>query len=210
MVQEIFDAYSFVFEEELLEEISNEGVIKEFKENEKIIEIGDRVSSMPLLLSGAIKILREDQGGDELLLYFLERGDTCAMTLSCCLGHTKSEIRAVAEMQTKLIMIPIEKMEEWISKYKSWRDFVFESYHSRLTEMLDTIDTIAFLNMDERLLKYLRDKAKINQNELVQITHQQIAYDLHTSRVVISRLLKKLELKGTIALNRNSIKVIDL
>ena len=210
MVKEVFDAYSFVFEEELLEEISKEGVIKEFKENEKIIEIGDRVSFMPLLLSGAIKILREDQDGDELLLYFLERGDTCAMTLSCCLGHNKSEIRAVAEMQTKLIMIPIEKMEEWISKYKSWRDFVFESYHSRLSEMLDTIDTIAFLNMDERLLKYLRDKAKINQNELVQITHQQIAYDLHTSRVVISRLLKKLELKGTIALNRNSIQVIDL
>ncbi|WP_026838947.1 Crp/Fnr family transcriptional regulator [Gillisia sp. JM1] len=210
MLQEVFDAYSFVFEEELLEEISEVGILKEFKENEMIIEIGDSVSSMPLLLSGAIKILREDQDGDELLLYFLERGDTCAMTLSCCLGHAKSEIRAVAEMPTKLIMIPIEKMEEWISKYKSWRDFVFESYHSRLSEMLDTIDTIAFLNMDERLLKYLRDKAKINQNELVQTTHQQIAYDLHTSRVVISRLLKKLELKGTIALNRNSIEVIDL
>lgn len=210
MLQEVFDAYSFVFEEELLEEISEVGILKVFKENEMIIEIGDSVSSMPLLLSGAIKILREDQDGDELLLYFLERGDTCAMTLSCCLGNTKSEIRAVAEMPTKLIMIPIEKMEEWISKYKSWRDFVFESYHSRLSEMLDTIDTIAFLNMDERLLKYLRDKAKINQNELVQITHQQIAYDLHTSRVVISRLLKKLELKGTIALNRNSIEVIDL
>jgi CRP/FNR family transcriptional regulator len=210
MLQEVFDAYSIVFEEKLLEEISEVGVLKEFKENEMIIAIGDSVSSMPLLLSGAIKILREDQDGDELLLYFLERGDTCAMTLSCCLGHTKSEIRAVAEMPTTLIMIPIEKMEEWVSKYKSWRDFVFESYHSRLSEMLDTIDTIAFLNMDERLLKYLRDKAKINQNELVQTTHQQIAYDLHTSRVVISRLLKKLELKGTIALNRNSIEVIDL
>jgi CRP/FNR family transcriptional regulator len=210
MLQEVFDAYSIVFEEKLLEEISEVGVLKEFKENETIIEIGDSVSSMPLLISGAIKILREDQDGDELLLYFLERGDTCAMTLSCCLGHTKSEIRAVAEMPTTLIMIPIEKMEEWVSKYKSWRDFVFESYHSRLSEMLDTIDTIAFLNMDERLLKYLRDKAKINQNELVQTTHQQIAYDLHTSRVVISRLLKKLELKGTIALNRNSIEVIDL
>lgn len=210
MLQEVFDAYSFIFEEELLEEISEVGILKKFKENERIIEIGDQVKSMPLLLSGAIKILREDDDGDELLLYFLERGDTCAMTLSCCLGNTKSEIRAVAEIDTSLIMIPIEKMEEWISKYKSWRNFVFESYHSRLSEMLDTIDTIAFLNMDERLLKYLRDKAKINQNELVQITHQQIAYDLHTSRVVISRLLKKLELKGTIELNRNSIKVIDL
>jgi len=210
MVQEVFDAYSFVFEEELLEEISEVGVVRNFKANEKIIEIGDHVTAMPLLINGAIKILREDQEGDELLLYFLERGDTCAMTLSCCLGNTKSEIRAVAEMPTKLIMIPIEKMEDWISKYKSWRDFVFESYHSRLSEMLDTIDTIAFLNMDERLLKYLRDKAKINQNEMVQITHQQIAYDLHTSRVVISRLLKKLELKGTIALNRNSIRIIEL
>lgn len=210
MIQEIEDAYSFVFEEDLLQEISEVGTVRSFKENDKIIEIGDHVKSMPLLINGAIKILREDKDGDELLLYFLERGDTCAMTLSCCLGHTKSEIRAVAEMDTKIILIPIEKMEEWTSKYKSWRDFVFESYHSRLSEMLDTIDTIAFLNMDERLLKYLRDKAKINQNEVIQITHQQIAYDLHTSRVVISRLLKKLEIKGKINLQRNSIKVIDL
>ncbi|WP_010228485.1 Crp/Fnr family transcriptional regulator [Gillisia marina] len=210
MIQEIEDAYSFVFEKELLQEISEVGNLKTFDENDRIIEIGDHVTSMPLLLNGAIKILREDKEGDELLLYFLERGDTCAMTLSCCLGHTKSEIRAVAEMETSLVMIPIEKMEEWTSKYKSWRNFVFESYHSRLSEMLDTIDTIAFLNMDERLLKYLRDKAKINQNEIVQITHQQIAYDLHTSRVVISRLLKKLELKGKISLQRNSIQVIDL
>lgn len=165
---------------------------------------------MPLLLEGAIKIMREDKDGDELLLYFLERGDTCAMTLSCCLGQTKSEIRAVAERDTTLIMVPIEKMEEWTSKYKSWRNFVFESYHARLTEMLDTIDTIAFLNMDQRLMKYLQDKAKINQHEIVNNTHQEIAYDLHTSRVVISRLLKKLELEGKIKLQRNSIEVLNL
>ncbi len=210
MLEEIVEAYSFIFEDALIKEIAEVGTTRSFKENEKIIEIGDNVTSMPLLINGAIKILREDKDGDELLLYFLERGDTCAMTLSCCLGHTKSEIRAVAEMDTTLVMIPIEKMEEWTSKYKSWRDFVFESYHSRLTELLDTIDTIAFLNMDERLLKYLRDKAKINQNETVNITHQQIAYDLHTSRVVISRLLKKLEIKNKIILNRNSIQVVDL
>jgi CRP/FNR family transcriptional regulator len=132
------------------------------------------------------------------------------MTLSCCLGQTKSEIRAVAERDTKLVMIPIEKMEEWTSKYKSWRDFVFASYQARLTEMLDTIDTIAFMNMDQRLMKYLEDKAKINQNEVIAVTHQQIAYDLHTSRVVISRLLKKLELDGKIKLQRNSIEVMAL
>ena len=161
-------------------------------------------------MEGAIKVMREDKDGDELLLYFLERGDTCAMTLSCCLGQTKSEIRAVAERDTKLIMIPIEKMEEWTSKYKSWRDFVFESYHARLNEMLETIDTIAFMNMDQRLMKYLQDKAKINQNEVIAATHQQIAYDLHTSRVVISRLLKKLEIDGRIKLQRNSIEVLEL
>ena len=210
MIEALTEAYSFIFEQALIEEMAEVGHLKTVQEGEKIIEIGDYVTFMPLLISGAIKILREDKDGDELLLYFLERGDTCAMTLSCCLGETKSEIRAVAEKPTQIIMIPIEKMEEWISKYKSWRHFVFESYHTRLTEMLDTIDTIAFLNMDERLMRYLQDKAKINQNELLQVTHQEIAYDLHTSRVVISRLLKKLKLEGKIELQRNSIKVLSL
>ncbi|GAB2775748.1 Crp/Fnr family transcriptional regulator [Salinimicrobium soli] len=208
--EELTEAYHFIFEEELIEEIAKFGTLREVKAGEKIIEIGEYVKNMPLLLEGAIKIMREDKDGDELLLYFLERGDTCAMTLSCCLGQTKSEIRAIAEKDTKLIMIPIEKMEEWTARYKSWRNFVFESYHTRLSEMLDTIDTIAFLNMDQRLMRYLQDKAKINGDALIQVTHQEIAYDLHTSRVVISRLLKKLELEGRIKLQRNSIQVIDL
>ncbi len=210
MKQELEEAYGFLFEKELLEEIAEVGTLKQVAAGDRIMDIGNYVSSMPLLLHGAIKILREDPDGNELLLYFLERGDTCAMTLSCCLGQTKSEIRAVAETDAGLIMVPINKMEEWTAKYKSWRNFVFESYHTRLSEMLDTIDTIAFLNMDERLIRYLRDKAKINQDENVQSTHQQIAYDLHTSRVVISRLLKKLEIEGKISLQRNQIKILDL
>jgi CRP/FNR family transcriptional regulator len=208
--EQLKEAYHFVFEDELMHEIARFGTLKEVKAGEKIIEIGEYVKSMPLLLEGAIKIMREDKDGDELLLYFLERGDTCAMTLSCCLGQTKSEIRAVAEKDTKLIMIPIDKMEEWTARFKSWRNFVFESYHTRLSEMLETIDTIAFLNMDQRLMRYLQDKAKINGSEVIQVTHQEIAYDLHTSRVVVSRLLKKLELEGRIKLQRNNIKVIDL
>ncbi len=210
MRKELEEAYGFLFEKELLDEIVEFGTIKTAAAGDKIIEIGDYVTGMPLLIKGAIKILREDNDGDELLLYFLERGDTCAMTLSCCLGQTKSEIRAVAETDTTFIMIPISKMEEWTAKYKSWRNFVFESYHSRLSEMLDAIDAIAFMNMDERLMRYLRDKAKINGDEVIHSTHQQIAYDMHTSRVVISRLLKKLELDKKISLQRNQIKVIDL
>ena len=210
MHKELKEAYGFLFENELIAEIENTGTFKEVEAGSAIIEIGDYVTGMPLLITGAIKVLREDEEGDELLLYFLERGDTCAMTLSCCMGRTKSEIRAVAETDTTFIMIPIEKMEEWTAKYKTWRNFVFESYHSRLSEMLDTIDALAFMNMDQRLMRYLRDKAKIKGDVDIQSTHQQIAYDLHTSRVVISRLLKKLEIDGKISLQRNQIKVIDL
>src|SRR5690606_14207726 len=203
MKEHLHEAYSFVFEDDLLREIEESGLYKEIKENEKIIEIGDYVKNMPLLLNGAIKILREDQNGEELLLYFIERGDTCAMTLSCCLGHTKSGIRAVAEKDSSLILIPIEKMEEWMTNYRSWRGFVLESYQSRLSEMLDTIDTLAFMNMDQRLMRYLQDKAKVNQNEMLNITHRQVSKDMHTSRVVVSRILKKLENEEKIKLQRN-------
>lgn len=210
MLNNLKENYATIFEDALIEEINQVGTLKEVKEGEKLIEIGDYVRSMPLLISGAIKILREDDNGDELLLYFLERGDTCAMTMTCCLGQTKSEIRAIAEMDTTLIMVPIQKMEEWTGKYKSWRNFVFQSYHERLTEMLETIDSIAFLNMDERLVKYLQNKQKVNKSDTINSTHQEIAYELHTSRVVVSRLLKKLESMGKIELYRNSIKIISL
>ncbi len=210
MIQDLKNKYGHLFEDALLDEISQFGILKEISEGFKLIETGQYIKSMPLLISGAIKIMRDDNDGDELLLYFLESGDTCAMTLTCCLGNTKSEIRAVAELPTKLIMVPIEKMEEWTGKYKSWRNFVFESYHNRLMEMLETLDSIAFLKMDERLLKYLRDKSNITKDHIIYSTHQEIAYELHTSRVVISRLLKKLENQGKIELNRNNIRIISL
>lgn len=210
MIQELKENYGHLFEDALLDEISRVGTFKEIPEGFKLIEVGQYVKSMPLLVNGAIKILRDDDDGDELLLYFLEQGETCAMTLSCCLGETKSEIRAIAELDTKLIMIPIEKMEEWTTKYKSWRNFVFESYHARLMELLETIDNIAFRKMDERLLKYLQDKVNIIKTDEIHSTHQEIAYELHTSRVVVSRLLKTLENQGKIELNRNNIKVISI
>lgn len=210
MIQELKDNYKDVFEEGLINEINQVATFKEIPENFKIIEIGDYIKSMPLLLSGVIKIFREDTNGDELLLYFLENGDTCAMTLSCCIGQSKSEIRAVTETQVKLLMIPVQKMEEWMAKYNSWRTFVLNSYHNRLNEVMETVDSIAFLKMDERLLKYLKDKARVTHNNSIHNTHQEIAYELHTSRVVVSRLLKKLENMGKIELNRNHIRLIEL
>ena len=210
MIEELKKSYNHRFEDALMNEIVQVGTFKEVPAGFKMMEIGAYVKAIPLLVSGVIKILREDTNGDELLLYYLEKGDTCSMTMTCCMGQTKSEIRAVVETDAKLIMIPVQKMEQWTANFTSWRNFVFESYHNRLNEMLHTIDSIAFDNMDQRLLNYLKEKARITQSKIIENTHQEIAYDLHSSRVVISRLLKKLENIGKIKLHRNYIQIITL
>lgn len=202
--------FGHLFEEELFAEILSIGEYKKVEEGTELIDIGNYIKFMPLVISGAIKILREDENGDELVLYFIEQGDTCAMTITCCLGESKSKIRAVAERETELLMIPIQKIGEWMNTYKTWQSFILQSYHERMQELLEAIDTIAFLNMDERLLKYLKDKAKVNRNDVIQVTHKEIANDLHTSRVVISRLLKKLEKKDKIILQRNQIHLLEI
>ncbi|MFY7670252.1 Crp/Fnr family transcriptional regulator [Tenacibaculum sp. MEBiC06402] len=210
MLELLQQNYGYLFEEALIKEIEEVSTHKKIEANSTVIDIDNYITSMPLILSGAIKILREDTDGDELVLYYLEVGDTCAMTLSCCMGRTKSKIRAITETDVELLMIPKQKMAEWLTKYKSWQEFVLQSYHNRLQEFIEAFDTIAFLKMDKRLYKYLKDKALVNRNEIIQVTHQEIANDLHTSRVVISRLLKALEKEKKIELHRNSIKILEL
>ncbi|GGC87643.1 hypothetical protein GCM10011508_13600 [Flavobacterium lutivivi] len=210
MIELLKETYGFIFEDQLIEEIAKVSLLRDFKEGDVLIDFGDYIRKMPLLINGAIKILREDFDEGELLLYFIERGDTCAMTMACCMGNIKSEIRAVAETNGQVVMIPVEKMEEWLGKYKSWRNYVFNSYNNRLKEMLSAIDSLAFLNMEDRLLNYLIEKSKINSSREIHNTHQEIAYDLNTSRVVISRLLKALEKTGRIRLHRASIELIPL
>ncbi|PZD77117.1 Crp/Fnr family transcriptional regulator [Mesonia sp. K7] len=208
MIPELKAHYGSFFEPALLEEINQVGTFTEVPGGKDLLKPGQYIRSMPLLLSGSIKILRPDGNGDELLLYHLERGDTCAMTMTCCLGDTKSEIHAIAETPAKLLMIPIHKMEEWSSKYKSWRNFVFSSYHSRMMELLESLDNIAFNNMDERLDNYIQEKIKILNSKHIYTTHKEISQDLHTSRVVISRLLKRMENDKKIKLHRSFIEVL--
>ena len=203
------NTYNFIFEESLINEILEVSKIHDFKEGDIIIDFNENIKNMPLMLTGAIKILREDFDEGELLLYFIEKGDTCAMTLTCCLGNSKSKIRANAETDGSLLMIPISKMEEWLTKYKTWRNFVFESYNIRLNEMLEAIDALAFMNLEERLYKYLKDKVKILSSPNLSTTHQEIATELHTSRVVISRVLKSLEIQEKIKIHRNKIEVLQ-
>jgi CRP/FNR family transcriptional regulator len=192
----------------LIKEIETIGKLVTYKKNDIIIDINQTLKHIPLLLSGNIKILREDQDGNELLIYFLEAGETCTMSLTCCMGTSKSKIRAVAEKDSTLIMIPVQNMQKWFHENASWRNFILESYQTRFDEMLEAIDNLAFIKMDERLIKYLINKTKLHNSKTIIVKHQDIAEDLHTSRVVISRLLKQLENQNKIKLSRNKIEVL--
>ncbi|MGB5242635.1 MAG: Crp/Fnr family transcriptional regulator [Lutimonas sp.] len=207
--EKLSDFFHIAFEEELIDEIAEVGVFKKIKENELLIDINDKFDKIPLLINGAIKISREDKHGEEIVLYFLERGDTCTVSFGSCLGTMKSQVRGIAEKDSEVIFIPVDKLEEWMVKYKSWRTFIFDSYNIRINEMFEAIDTLAFMKMEDRIFKFLTDKVKIMRNTELNITHQDIASDLHTSRVVVSRLLKHLENEGKIKLYRNKIDVID-
>ena len=202
------DYYTQIFEKELIDEIIEVGILRKINENELLIDIGDNMSHVPLILNGAVKIIREDKTGEEIALYFLEKGDTCAISFINCIHRSKSMFRGVTEVETEGIFIPVEKVDQWLKKYESWRHFIIDSYHMRLIEMVESIDSLAFLKLDDRLLKYLTDKVKILKNNTLHITHQEIADDIHTSRVVVSRLLKRLENEGKIRIFRNRI-IID-
>jgi CRP/FNR family transcriptional regulator len=207
--EKLKDYFNVVFEDDLINEIIEVGTYKKVKENELLLDLGDKFDKIPLMLNGAIKISREDEHGDEIVLYFLERGDTCTITFGSGLTSSKSKVRGVAEKDSEVVFIPIEKLEEWMIKYKSWRDFVIDSYNIRLSEMMEAIDTLAFMKMDQRLYKHLTDKVKIMRSSTLNTTHQEIAQDLNTSRVVISRLLKQLENEKKIELYRNKIEVLE-
>jgi len=196
-----------VFEANLLAEIENIGTIREVKKGDIFVDLGEQIKFIPLIVKGSVKVVREDENGDELLLYFVDYGNTCAMTLNCCMENTKSEIRAICEIDTTLIMIPSNYMDRWLSQYKSWRVFIFNNFQSRLNELLKAVDSVTFLKLDERLERYLNEKVLLLKNKTLKITHLEIATDLNSSRVVISRLLKKMEKNGTLYLGRNTIQI---
>lgn len=208
-IERVKERYQFVFGDDLIEEICKCGDFRNVRANTELLQIGQEITHIPIILTGSLKVVTEDDKGDELLLYYLELGDTCAMTLSCCTKRTKSAITAITEEETDLVLIPVEKMDEWMVAYSSWRAFVLESYNSRMGEMLEAIDSLAFHNMEQRLTKYLRDRAMVLGKGDLKITHAQIANDLHSSRVVISRLMKKLEMDGVITQQRNMVSVAE-
>jgi len=200
--------FSEIAERNLQEEIVQVGRLMSFRANEVIMEIGSYVRMVPLVVKGSIKVVREDPDGREIFLYYLQPGEACSMSFTCCMMNKKTEIRTVAEDETELIAIPIRYMDEWMAKYQSWKNFIMRTYDSRMNELVRTIDDIAFKKMDERLIQYLEKKAEATNSNVINATHQHIAYDLHASREAISRLLKQLEKEGIVKLGRNKIELV--
>jgi CRP/FNR family transcriptional regulator len=196
-----------IAEAALQQSILDHGRLYTFQEGEVIMDIGQYVKIVPLVLKGLIKVSREDEEGRELFLYYLHPGDSCTMSFTCCMMNKKSEIRTIAEEKTILLGVPIRFMDEWMTKYQSWKNFVMQSYDNRMMELVKTIDSIAFKKMDERLFEYLEAKSKAFQTKELSVTHQDIAFDLNASREAISRLLKKMEKEGMLTLGRNKINL---
>lgn len=179
------------------------------EEGEVILSIGQVVRVIPLMLEGTIKISRQDNNGKELLLYYMNAQESCAMTFTCCMQQYPSEIQATAETAVTFIAIPISVMDEWLIKFPTWKSFAMRTIRNRFNELLQAIDQLAFQKLDERLVHYLKEKSKATGSTLINLSHEEIASELASSREVISRLLKKLENDKKLLLYRNQIKLLN-
>ncbi|MDE0560619.1 Crp/Fnr family transcriptional regulator [Algoriphagus sp. NF] len=208
-VEELKNSLPGFTDPKLLEKLIEKGQIMRLEPGKILMEPGKFVKMVPIVLEGSIKIMRMDEDGKELFLYYLDAGETCALSLTCCSAARPSEIKAVVEEPTVLIGVPINVHEQLTDEFKQWKDFVSSTYQSRFQELLIALDAVAFRRMDERLMRYIVTKMKQHKTNELHTTHQEIANELGTSREVISRLLKQLEKKKWIELGRNVIYIRD-
>ena len=201
-------SFGATFEPELVKEMTQFGEMKFFKEGDIIMDYGKYIRMMPIVVKGTIKVFRMDDTGKEILLYYLSSNESCSMAYSCCVEAKKSEVKAIAEDDVELIAIPHIKLDEWLCKYPSWKNYIMRSFNERFLELLKSIESIAFHKLDERLIAYLKEKKRLSGSNVIKASHYVIADELATSRVVVSRLLKHLENDGKILLYRNEIKLL--
>ncbi|MDR6967283.1 CRP/FNR family transcriptional regulator [Flavobacterium arsenatis] len=196
------------FSNALIEDINNNAIDKSFVTGDVIMRTGQYIKNTVLVLSGSIKIYREDDDGGEFFMYYLQPGQACAISMICATKSETSQIMAKVVEDAELVMVPLPLMDKWMMQHRSWYEFVIDTYRSRFEEVLEVVDSIAFRAMDERLEFYLkRHKDACGCNDL-KLSHQEIATELNTSREVISRLLKKLEQRGALKLHRNHIELL--
>jgi CRP/FNR family transcriptional regulator len=199
--------FSEIFEPELLQQLEKAKEVS-IEAGQKLLNIGDTVKHIPLVTKGLVRVSRLEEDGRELLLYYIKPNESCAMTFTCCMQQYPSEIQAEAEEDTELLTIPVAVMDEWLVKYPTWKAFVMKTIRGRFKELLSTIDQIAFHKLDDRLVHFLKEKSKSTGSALINLSHEQIAANLATSREVVSRLLKKLENDKKLLLYRNQIKLL--
>ena len=168
------------------------------------------IRSIPIVLSGSIRVMRQDEEGKEILLYYIRPGESCIMSFLAGIHEDTSKVRAVVEEEAEVLFVPVAKASEWIRQFPEWTDFIFKLYHQRFEELLSVVNAIAFQQLDHRIIELMRKKTQIYQSGQISITHQQLAEELGTTREVISRLLKQMEKKEMIRLSRNKITVLPL
>lgn len=199
------------FEKGLIENIINEGEARTFEPDENVVKTGQYFRSILLVVEGLIKVYREDENGNEFFIYYLQPGQACALSMKCPIHAEKSQVMAKAVTETTVIAVPFENMDRWMNDYKSWYHFVLDTYRKRIEELLETIDQIAFRNMDERLLNYLKREQDIHNSPFLAVNNTEVAEELNSSREVVSRLMKKLSDKGMIRLLKNQhIEILNL
>ncbi|MEI6817092.1 MAG: Crp/Fnr family transcriptional regulator [Bacteroidota bacterium] len=184
------------------------GFSKLFHEGDVILNENSYINMIPIVIKGAIRVMRTDEDGRELLLYYINAGESCIMSFLGGMHHETSKVKAVAEEETELLFIPVDKVWLLIREFPEWLDYIFRLYHKRFEELLEVVNAVAFKKMDERLLNLIKLKAEHAQNKTIQVTHEQLANDLGTARVVVSRLLKQMEDEGFLKLGRNKIELV--
>ncbi|MEL1246159.1 Crp/Fnr family transcriptional regulator [Flavobacterium sp. DGU11] len=203
-IKSLFPAFS----KALLEDIESNAVFQTVHSGDVIMRTGQYIKSTVLVLSGTIKIYREDDNGGEFFMYYLQPGQACAISMICATKSEKSQIMAKVVEDAELMMVPLPLMDKWMMQHRTWYEFVIDTYRSRFEEVLEVIDSIAFRAMDERLDFYLkRHQQALGTNDL-KLSHQDIASELNTSREVVSRLLKKMEQRQLLRLHRNHIELL--
>ena len=200
--------YSQVFESALLKEISEKSMLINATSGQQLINMGQNIKMVPMVLNGTLKVSRENEEGQELLLYYVRSGEGCAMTFSCGMMSQTSLVKGTAEDDLTMLVVPVNVMEEWMQKYPSWKKFVMSTIVNEFMDVIKSVDEVTFKKMDDRLVSYLKEKSRIGDSSLVNLSHQQIADEMGTNRVVISRLLKKLENENRVLLFRNQIKLL--
>jgi CRP/FNR family transcriptional regulator len=201
------ETFTQIFEPDLIKQIEEKAKVLALPDGGILVDIGQAAKTIPIPVKGTIKITRVDQDGNELLLYYVNANESCAMTFTCCMEQAPSEIRATADGDVELLAIPISLMDEWMARFPTWKSFVMKTIRNRFNELLKAIDLIAFQRLDERLLHYLKEKSRVTGSSLINLSHEQIAHEMASSREVISRLLKRLENEKKVILYRNQIKI---